>query len=68
MPTVVSIHFQLILDCLCHSRRVPIRRIGDGVDNRDIFGEMRVMRVSDSTTPAVDVLFIDKRGAGKLGM
>ena len=68
MRTVVSIHCRLILDCLCHSRRVPMRGIGDGVDNRDIFGERRVMRVSDSTTPAVDVLFIDQRGAGKLGM
>ena len=35
----MSIHFRLILDCLCHSRRVPMRRIGDGVDNGDIFGE-----------------------------
>ena len=68
MPTVVSIHFRLILDCLCHSRRVPMRHIGDGVDNRDIFGERRVMRVSDDTTPAVDMLFINKCGAGRLGM
>ena len=66
MPTAVSIHFRLILDCLCHSRRVPMRRIGDGVDNRDIFGERRVVRVSDDTTPALDVLFINKRGAGRM--
>jgi hypothetical protein len=66
MPTVVSIHFRLILDCLCHSLRVPMRRIGDGVENRDIFGERRVVRVSDDTTPAVEVLFINKLGAGRM--
>jgi hypothetical protein len=43
-----------------------MRRIGDGVSNRDIFGEGRVMRVSDDTTPALDVLFINKRGAGRM--
>jgi hypothetical protein len=43
-----------------------MRRIGDGVDNQDIFGERRVVRVSDDTTPAVEVLFINKLGAGRM--
>ena len=40
-----------------------MERIREGGVNRDIFGDNRVVRVSNGTTPAVDAFFSSKRGA-----
>jgi len=40
-----------------------MRRINEDGFNRDIFGDKRVIRVSDGTAPAVDAFFSNKRGA-----
>jgi hypothetical protein len=40
-----------------------MRRFSEDGVIRDIFGDRRVVRVSDGTTPAVDAFFSNKRGA-----
>jgi hypothetical protein len=56
-------HLQLICACRCHSQPVPMRRISEDGTRRDIFGGMRVARVSDGTTPAMDAFLSNKLGA-----
>jgi hypothetical protein len=60
---VAPSHLQLICACRCHSQPVPMRRISEDGTRRDIFGGMRVARVSDGTTTAVDAFLSNKRGA-----
>jgi hypothetical protein len=60
---IAPILFQLNCDWRCHSHRVPMGRIREDGVNRDIFGDRRVVRVSNGTTPAVDAFFSNKRGA-----
>jgi hypothetical protein len=40
-----------------------MRRISEDGTRRDIFGDMRVARVSDGITPAVDAFLSNKLGA-----
>jgi hypothetical protein len=62
---VAPSHLQLICACRCHSQPVPMRRISEHGPRRNIFGGMRVARVSDGTAPAVDAFSSNKLGAGR---
>jgi hypothetical protein len=59
----LPIHFQLIWDCRHHSHRVPMRRICKHGTNRDISGDRRGVRLSDDTTPSVNLFFGNNRDA-----
>jgi hypothetical protein len=56
---VVRIHFQLICDCLCQSRRLPkIRRLGGNGFEEELNGQASLTDRSQAATPGSDSPFI----------